>query len=71
MAFKFNSGRGAIICDACRIIIKSPCLPNDYHKELDLCSECNEIIEWNDAPQTFDEMLAMFDRLSKSENDET
>ena len=40
--FKFNGGNGAIICDYCRIILKSPAKENECDKRLalDLCKEC-------------------------------
>lgn len=37
MAFKFNNGRGAIICDYCRIIIKEPATHSDHNLAGDKC----------------------------------
>lgn len=36
MAYKFNSGYGAIICDKCRIVLKVGLGPKEYD---DLCQQ--------------------------------
>lgn len=46
MAYKFNNGRGAVVCDDCRIIFDADLnfnlYSNIYLKELDLCWRCAE-----------------------------
>lgn len=39
MAFKFNGGNGAIICDVCRIITKAPAKTEDAQPNGDYCQK--------------------------------
>lgn len=42
--FKFNNGRGAVVCDSCRTIIKDNVSPTDYKsisKGIDFCDQCS------------------------------
>lgn len=39
MAFKFNGGNGAIICDVCSIIFKEPADAGDHNRRGDFCDE--------------------------------
>lgn len=44
MAFKYNNGNGAIVCDSCSAIIKSNITPAEYAQlstGIDICEKCN------------------------------
>lgn len=44
MAFKYNNGNGAIVCDHCSTIIKTNVTPTEYaqvNRGVDLCDKCN------------------------------
>lgn len=40
MSFKFNGGRGAVICDACRVIVAEDLPPLKNWERCDFCSPC-------------------------------
>jgi hypothetical protein len=48
---KFNSGRGAILCNQCNVIIKEDLTPDEFRCRTDIlyCEECKSIIENNCA----------------------
>jgi len=46
--YKFNNGKGAVVCNKCRVIIRENCGPIKPFKEgdsIDFCKDCKKIVE--------------------------
>jgi hypothetical protein len=60
---KFNNGKGAIICDNCRTIIKTPAIKEDVSLLADVCDHCKGYMSFNQLQDLYHKMNPKYKRI--------